>query len=866
MKIRAVRLKEVGRFSAPVALEGLTGGLDVLAGPNELGKSTVLKAVNTALFLPHTSKKQEIEDLRPYAGGAPLVELDLELNGRLWRLRKQYLSSRSAELRDLATGQLFRGADAESHLLTLLGGAGHFALLCVEQGAAMASMAPVKTGGATLMAAIECEVENVTDGSASRFVAAQVKAALAELQTSHIPPRPAGALKAAIDEHARLTREKTAAQQRLESAQLRLDRLEQLRSELVALGDADVVSARERAAEDARRVLAEARGARERLQAAEAAVASCQRQHEAAGALLGALERRIGELARRELEAAEILPVLADCEARAAACAEHTKEARAARDALKAACAALERDRQTLVRSGHLAELTERLDVARAAAAERQELLSALAANGAEETIVDAARREAAAVMKIEARLSAAAPRVSLAYAPGAAGKVKVDGRALADGEVLQPTRPLTLEIAGIGTLTIAPGQSDDVAQDEAAVAAHCGRLAELLARAGAHTVEDAERQLVERRDAEARLADATARLKASAKDGIASLQRAHAELAAAMAQCDALPAAEELEVRAQETMEALGLAEESLGQAEAAERETGKQIATLRARAEGYHADVARLSAELGAPDTRAAGLAEKRAALDAAQVSLNAAVRDVAAWSEKAPGEARFGALAHAAETTEAARVKAQNDLAALREREAGLLGELRSDRVEDIATRVDELVDLCARAEARCSELQMEAESLQLLARELDAAASRTRERFARPVVARMEPYLQRVMPNARLVLGEDLSPQALERGSVREDFIRLSGGTQEQLGLLVRLAFARLLADRGTPAPLIIDDAVVNTDDDRLRRLFEALNAAAESHQVLVLTCRERDFEALGGQRICLRTWDDQRAAA
>ncbi len=52
MKLRAIRLKEVGRFSAPVALEGLSGGLDVLAGPNELGKSTILRAVWSALFSP----------------------------------------------------------------------------------------------------------------------------------------------------------------------------------------------------------------------------------------------------------------------------------------------------------------------------------------------------------------------------------------------------------------------------------------------------------------------------------------------------------------------------------------------------------------------------------------------------------------------------------------------------------------------------------------------------------------------------------------------------------------------------------------------------------------------------------------------
>ena len=68
MKIRAIRLKEVGRFSAPVALEGLSGGLDVLAGPNEFGKSTILKAVKAALFEQHRSKHRKLEAFRPYAG------------------------------------------------------------------------------------------------------------------------------------------------------------------------------------------------------------------------------------------------------------------------------------------------------------------------------------------------------------------------------------------------------------------------------------------------------------------------------------------------------------------------------------------------------------------------------------------------------------------------------------------------------------------------------------------------------------------------------------------------------------------------------------------------------------------------------
>jgi hypothetical protein len=215
---------------------------------------------------------------------------------------------------------------------------------------------------------------------------------------------------------------------------------------------------------------------------------------------------------------------------------------------------------------------------------------------------------------------------------------------------------------------------------------------------------------------------------------------------------------------------------------------------------------------------------------------------------------------------DAAETASARANEELTRLRRIEAGLEGELKSDRTDDVAARVAELMELCAGAEAHCRDLQEEAAALQLLAQELDAAAARTRDRFAKPVVARLAPYLQLLLPQARLVLGEDLAPQALERASQCEDFARLSGGTQEQLGLLVRLAFARLLADTGAPAPLIIDDAVVNTDDDRLLRLFQALHHAAQAHQVLVLTCRERDFAALGGHRIALATWEDARAAA
>lgn len=868
MKIRAIRLKEVGRFSTPVALEGLSGGLDVLAGPNEFGKSTILKAVKAALFEAHRSKHRKLEAFRPYSGGAPLIEVDFDIDGKSWRIRKQFLSSPAAELRDLKSGAVTRGVDAEARLAELLGGSAHFALLCVDQGTPLAAMTPVETGGKALMTAIESEVESVTDSSPARFVAERVKEELGALLTSHNPPRPTGEYKTALDERDRLQRERQAAEQRLASAQDRLDKLEALRGRLAQLSDPTAQRERTQAVAAARRIFDEAREARGTCRAAEEAVATCEQRLDAQNAALAAFEARANELARHEAAAGQTAPQLAELETRGSACEARAVESRRARDEIKASLAAAERDRRALELADRLRQVAERLEAARTAQAERASLSEALIANTAEETIVGAARREAGSIATLEARLSAAAPRVALAYAPGGAGKIRLDGRPLADGEVLNPTGAVTLEIEGIGTITIAPGQSDDFAQDEADLAAHRQQLAALLNRIGAPTLEEAEQLLTARREIEAKLAEAAAQLKARAPEGFDRLQRLHAELATQVAPA-ATPDAisqDTLEARGHELAEALGAAEEKLNEAAREEREVREALVSLRTRVAGHGEHIKALVAELGMPDVRTSAREAKAAAVAAAQTALNAAARDATAWREKAPADARLAELKLVAEAAEAACKRVDDELAGLRRVEAGLEGELKSDRADDVEARLAELVDACAIAMARCREMEQEAAALQLLGRELDAAATRTRDRFAKPVTERLAPYLQLVLPQARLGLGEDLAPHALERAAATEDLARLSDGTQEQLALLVRLAFARLLADTGTPAPLILDDALVYADDGRIMRMFAALQHAAQSHQVLVLTCRERAFEGLGGNRISFRAWEDARAAA
>ncbi len=140
--------------------------------------------------------------------------------------------------------------------------------------------------------------------------------------------------------------------------------------------------------------------------------------------------------------------------------------------------------------------------------------------------------------------------------------------------------------------------------------------------------------------------------------------------------------------------------------------------------------------------------------------------------------------------------------------------LAGEAVEEELSDVITRVGD-------AERVLDELKFEVAVLRKLEEVLENARAFARDRYVKPVLAEFEPLLRLLWPEAALRIdAEQVLPAALERAGMEEEFEVLSGGTQEQIALLVRLAFARMLARSGTPAPVILDDAIVFTDDDRI----------------------------------------------
>jgi uncharacterized protein YhaN len=407
----------------------------------------------------------------------------------------------------------------------------------------------------------------------------------------------------------------------------------------------------------------------------------------------------------------------------------------------------------------------------------------------------------------------------------------------------------------------VAPGQSEGAGDDTADIAAQKAQLADLLRRMGAISLEDADARAEERRALQARLAEAAAQLKAQAPDGTDPLEALRADLSKRTALLGPAPtrSPEKLALIIQELGETRARAEDEFETAAARRNDTRMQEGQLRALAAERSTHIERLAADLGDAAARKAKTDKLAAALVEVTASRNAAVRDLTAWRDAAPDEARFGALKRAAEAATAAVSAAVHELSELRRTEAGIEGELKADRADDVGSTVAELDEACTAADGRVCAFTQELGALRLLASEIDKASGETRERFAKPVLDRLEPYLRLVFPDARLRFGDAFTLETLQRGSAAEPVATLSEGTREQLAVLVRLGFGRLLAEAGNAAPLILDDALVYSDDARIERMFAALKLASRSHQVLVLTCRQRTFESLGGNRVAVSPW-------
>lgn len=871
MKISALRLFNVKRFAGRgVAIEGIGDGVNVLSAVNEFGKSTSFEALHALFFQPHSSTAGDVRNLRPYSGGNPLVEADIATAEGRFRIAKQFYGGRSARVTEIDSGRLVAQADeAENFIAGLIRGgtAGPAGLLWVRQGiTGIEKRSRAEEDGerqvrTSLLESVQGEVEAVTGGRRMADILDATDESLGKLVTPTGRPKAGERYAAAIEERDRLQVEEAKLREEVTALRDALNRKATEGKRLAELDDTDDREERRKSIEAAEAAFAAAKAQGETLRTAEAELGlATARRDTAAGeleAFRAALERirnldtRTAEAERKRADAAgrkrEAGETAAKARADAEAAEANEQEARKLLDRLEAAMRA--RDA-----ADRLAELEKRLADAEALRAQIEKADAELSAVRLPEKALDELEALETDIARLRAVAEAARPSVSVAYEPGAAA-VLMDGKPIGDGEERSYDGRTELALPGIGTITLRsnqPARSDDgLRKAEEKRRARLQAIgAEDLAAARARHAEAGRRQ--------ADLRELKARLSLLAPDGLARLAE---EVAARRG---AVPADLELKEDPEQVRAALAAAET-------------RRLAARQAWRESEPAQASAADAFVAA-ETALASLAGERGQVELLLGPHEKRTERESAFAEKlAENEAKLAAAATKVEQLRAQAVDLEGAQATLQrvrsvsqavEKEIAAIRDTLIDLNAQIRTRSDEAVEenwqetaeALEAATARAAAFEREVAVLQKLRDTLEAARARARDLYLKPVMTELRPLLGLLFDDVSITFDDKtLLPQTIQRNGQQEDVERLSGGMREQLSVLTRLAFARLLARDGRPAPVILDDALVYSDDERIEKMFNALHMQAHDQQIIVFSCRQRAFRELGGNILHMTDW-------
>lgn len=182
-------------------------------------------------------------------------------------------------------------------------------------------------------------------------------------------------------------------------------------------------------------------------------------------------------------------------------------------------------------------------------------------------------------------------------------------------------------------------------------------------------------------------------------------------------------------------------------------------------------------------------------------------------------------------------------RTELAVLEDRLTNAQADGRFETVEALESKVESLEREYAAIHARA----MAAHRLwEVIGSHREAA----RKSYVRPLKEGVEQLGKIVFgSDFRIELGDDWSISSCTRDGKTIPFDDLSVGAKEQLGILMRLAAARIVSSQGG-VPLIIDDALGFSDPSRLKTMGAAIASAGNDCQVILLTCSPGRFTHVG----------------
>ncbi len=484
---------------------------------------------------------------------------------------------------------------------------------------------------------------------------------------------------------------------------------------------------------------------------------------------------------------------------------------------------------------------------------------------------LDAIEREMAL---LDARLESSAAQLSVSIRPGSGVPVSVGDQAVKDSQTVPVTAPVTISVGDIASISVTP-PAELTEEHGKARAAHLARQAKLLRACNAANPQEAREGFARKGALEAQLRGVMAQLGALGIDlkapekALTSLRKeiaqAEAEIAEALqrAGVDALPDAASLEAQCKALARQQGELRRQRRGLEVPSRENSQllgQTVSVKAGISGELGELRRaLAADLASlPDEkREAQLADAARHAQEAEKAHQQAAGALKDLQSKSPQPEELERLRNKVVRLEQAITNQKRRLAELDKTISNLEGQIQSAGGDGVGEQVAALQEQLAQAEGEVARYQIRVEVLKLLANTIGEVLGESRERFYTPIMRHLKPYLSDLFPGAELTLGDGFAVAGLKRTpDDAERFDRLSDGTREQIAVIVRLAMGALLAEQGREVPIILDDALVFSDDDRISRMFDALIRAGKKQQVIVLTCRTRAFAGLGGRPLSI----------
>lgn len=884
MKLTRIRIEQFRQFRQALEIDGLAPGLNIFTGPNEAGKSTIAAAIRAAFFERHRSSS--VGDLRPWGdtSASPKVTLEFETRNQRYRLTKSFLGSKRCELE--AGAMRLDGAEAEDHLASLLrfehaskgaSKAEHWGipgLLWIEQGRTQELREAVTYAADHLSAALNESLGEIA-GTGGDEVLGTIETLRNELLT---PSSGAarGTYAEARKHEARLAEQIRTLTEQIEAYRHNVDTFASMR-QAHALDEAgkpwESLRAQQREAEESLTAITSMQQA---LNADRQRAAELDAHLELLRTQLKAFDDEAQDLARRREVRDEAMRRQASSAEQVRQWQEKNSQAqlRAARARTAARQARQEHARHALNREAQ--EVRSKVDELAAALVKAEAQLTSRAALQAQAAAVEISsknlatlRRQAGRLHELRIQQQAAATRMHFVLEQDRVihiGEETLSG----EGERLL-IEPASLTLPGLGILQIAPGGTD-LAQLQHEAARWEEQHAALLQHMAVPSLEIAEERHERHRQLTADIKSADMTLKALVPQGIDELRaqllkhevRA-ADIATALGKLSptaAVPESASLGSIATETP-AVEAAEAEEEAARHALEQLAKALSEAQLEAAGAHhvlesaqRELARAQALLEAPQRAARILDVDQQLTDtrAERSALDERIRQRTLAIEQARPQVLE-------QDVERYRRSAEQQEKQFRERREALLRlevELQSAGALGLEERRAEFERDHAQALRRLDELQRRAAALDHLLTLLREKRSALTRRLRAPLQKHLDHHLQLLFPQAHLQIDENLQPGILthidRHATDGGDFESLSFGAREQIGLISRLAYADLLKEAGNPTLIILDDALVHSDETRLARMKRVLFDAATRHQILLFTCHADAWRDAGAGRL------------